>query len=271
MNRTERLYALREELRRAGPGGRTAEALAATFEVSTRTVKRDITALQQSGLPVWARLGRIGGYVVEATATLPPVNFTAAEVSGLAAALAAHRGQPFDAHARAALAKILAVADERTGAAVGQLAGRIWVNDDRDRSLSTRTRSAVEQALQERRVVSLRYRDGNDEVTQRRVSPQLLAFTGGDWHLVAYCHLREAVRWFRLGRIEQARLTSAAATDLPLADIGDPPATAKPASAVTSTGLDRRRGGPDRSHEPRTKSRRTSVPFGRELDAHIRR
>jgi predicted DNA-binding transcriptional regulator YafY len=87
MNRTDRLYALREELRRAGPEGRTAEQLAARFEVSARTVKRDVSALQQGGFPVWARIGRIGGYVVDRNATLPPVNITAAEATALAAAL----------------------------------------------------------------------------------------------------------------------------------------------------------------------------------------
>ena len=65
MNRTDRLYAIREDLRRSGPRGRTAEQLATAFEISVRTVKRDISALQQGGFPVWARTGRIGGYVVD--------------------------------------------------------------------------------------------------------------------------------------------------------------------------------------------------------------
>jgi len=71
--------------------------------VSTRTIKRDISTLQHGGFPVWARPGPGGGYVVDKATTLPPVNFTDAEVAGLAAAVAAHRGQPFDGYARAAL------------------------------------------------------------------------------------------------------------------------------------------------------------------------
>jgi len=51
MNRTDRLYAIVEELRTAGPGGRTAAWLARRFEVSTRTVKRDLSSLQQAGVP----------------------------------------------------------------------------------------------------------------------------------------------------------------------------------------------------------------------------
>ena len=54
MNRTDRLHALSEELRRAGQHGRTAARLAGWLEVSTRTIKRDVAALQQAGLPVWS-------------------------------------------------------------------------------------------------------------------------------------------------------------------------------------------------------------------------
>ncbi|GAA3354363.1 HTH domain-containing protein [Saccharopolyspora gregorii] len=54
MNRTDRLYALVEELRAVAPRPRSAGWLAKRFEVSTRTVERDIAALQQSGVPIWA-------------------------------------------------------------------------------------------------------------------------------------------------------------------------------------------------------------------------
>jgi predicted DNA-binding transcriptional regulator YafY len=226
MNRTDRLYALREELRRAGTAGRTAERLAADFDVSARTIKRDISTLQQGGFPVWARLGRVGGYVVDASATLPPINITAAEASALAAALAAHRGQPFERHGRAALTKILAVMNEQTRAQAERLASRIWIDDDQASTRTVTTLGAIEQALQERRVLAISYRDADDRLTSRRVDPQLFASTADQWYLVAYCRLRNGLRWFRLDRIENATVTSEQANDIPLGDIGDPPTTA---------------------------------------------
>ena len=235
MNRTDRLYALREELRRAGSAGRTAERLASQFEVSVRTIKRDISALQQSGFPVWARLGCVGGYVVDASATLPPVNVTAAEASALAAALAAHRGQPFEHHGRAALTKILAVMGEPARAQAERLAGRVWIDDQAGSVGGVAMRGAVEEALQQRRVLAIRYRDGDGLTTSRRVDPQLLASTAGHWYLVAHCRLRGELRWFRLDRIDKATVTSERAGNVPLADIGKPPPTASPLAPLVQT------------------------------------
>lgn len=227
MNRTDRLYALREELRRAGPSGRTAERLASWFEVSVRTIKRDVSALQQGGFPVWAQPGPGGGYVVDAAATLPPVNFTDAEVSGLAAAVAAHRGRPFDDDARAALAKVLSVMDASTRERSQRLGVRIWV-DHTEAETNAQTRRAVEQSLRERRVLSLHYRDEHDQETSRRVDPILLAHTRGHWYLVAHCRIRGATRWFRLDRIATAHLTTEPAADIPVEAVGTPPPSAEP-------------------------------------------
>lgn len=225
MNRTDRLYALREQLRRAGPAGRTAEHLAAVFEVSVRTIKRDISTLQHGGFPVWARPGPGGGYVVDAAATLPPVNFTSAEVSGLAAAVAAHRGQPFDSHARAALVKVLSVMAAGARERATALNNRVWI-DHTDTPSDARTRRAIEQALHERRVLAVHYRDRHDKQTTRRVDPVLLARTHAQWYLVGHCRTREAIRWFRLDRVTAAHVTAEPAAGIPVEAVGTPPATA---------------------------------------------
>jgi predicted DNA-binding transcriptional regulator YafY len=67
VNRTDRLYALVEELRAISPRCRSARELAATFEVSVHTVERDISALQQSGVPIFSQPGTRGGYVLAGT------------------------------------------------------------------------------------------------------------------------------------------------------------------------------------------------------------
>ncbi|MGH9136225.1 MAG: helix-turn-helix transcriptional regulator, partial [Acidimicrobiales bacterium] len=106
MNRTDRLYALVEELRVAAPRPRTARWLADRFEVSVRTVERDLLALQESGVPIWGSTGPGGGYTVDPAHTLPPVNFTAAEATAIAVALARPAATPFVGAGRRALHKL---------------------------------------------------------------------------------------------------------------------------------------------------------------------
>src|SRR5918994_1811419 len=88
MNRTDRLYALVEELRAVAPQPRTARQLADRFEVSVRTIERDIGALLEAGVPLYATPGPGGGHAIDPLHTLPPVNFTSDEAAALAIALA---------------------------------------------------------------------------------------------------------------------------------------------------------------------------------------
>ncbi|HXH80940.1 helix-turn-helix transcriptional regulator [Nocardioides sp.] len=227
MNRTDRLYALREELRRAGTRGRTAEQLARSFEVSTRTVKRDVSALQQAGFPVWARPGRMGGYVVDREATLPPVNLSASELSGLAAAVAAHRGQPFEHHARTALIKLLSVMVPSERHRATALADRVWLDRPSGLARDGSTGRAIEQALVERRVVALTSHESDDPAAVH-AHPQLLAHTEGHWFLAATVEPQGEVRWFRLDLVTSATLTRQQALDLPVGEVGTPPSSARP-------------------------------------------
>ncbi len=74
------MFALAEALR-ARRTGVTAEELAQRFGVTLRTIYRDLAALQSSGLPLRADRGRGGGYALDRSYQLPPVNFTAREAA----------------------------------------------------------------------------------------------------------------------------------------------------------------------------------------------
>ena len=84
MRRTERLFALGEHLRSRRTGV-TAEQLAQRFGVTVRTIYRDLDALREAALPLTAERGPGGGYALEKSYTLPPVNFTAREAALLVA------------------------------------------------------------------------------------------------------------------------------------------------------------------------------------------
>jgi len=228
VNRTDRLHALGEELRRAGSAGRTAARLASWLEVSTRTIKRDVAALQQAGLPIWAQAGPGGGYVLDARATLPPVNLTPAQAVAVATALAAQRGAPYAAEGRAALEKVLDVMHPADRRRAEELGARVWLRGQEAPPLDASATGPVGEALATRRVLALEYEDAAGRCTRRRVEPHLLARTGDHWYLVGWCRRREAPRWFRLDRIRAARLTDEAVSHRDLAVFGTPPPDARP-------------------------------------------
>jgi predicted DNA-binding transcriptional regulator YafY len=84
MRRKSRLFVIAEALR-ARRTGVTAAQLAERFNVTLRTIYRDIEALQDAGLPIRADRGRGGGYALDKSYQLPPVNFTAREAALLVA------------------------------------------------------------------------------------------------------------------------------------------------------------------------------------------
>lgn len=247
MNRTDRLYALVEELRAAAPRPRSARQLAERYEVSTRTVERDILALQESGVPVYAETGRRGGYVIDKTVTLPPLNFTAAEMVAIAVSLARDEVTPFAAAARSALRKVLAASSAAHAAEAGELMNRIRLVAARgaespgaagghtaDRPgpaveaaaapprigpARASVPLAIQEAITARHVLTLDYRDRHDLVTVRDVEP--VAFVGSrtQWYLMAWCRLRQGTRAFRVDRILAAADTGEMAPDRSYSDL----------------------------------------------------
>lgn len=203
MNRTDRLYALVEELRAVAPQPRSARQLAGRYEVSTRTIERDILALQESGVPIYAVNGRCGGYVIDQTRTLPPLNLTAAELVALAVSLAEVEGTPFAPALRSALRKVLAVAPAAQAAQAAELADRVrLIGSAAGRgSAPGPVPLAIQEAITARHVLRLRYRDRQDAVTSRDVEPVAFAGLRGRWYLVGWCRLRGAPRAFRTDRI----------------------------------------------------------------------
>ena len=225
MNRTDRLYALVEELRAVAPRPRSARQLAARYEVSTRTIERDILALQEAGVPIYAETGRCGGYVLDKALTLPPLNFTAAEMVAIAVSLARAETTPFASAMRSALRKVVAAVPAGRMAEAAQLTDRVWLIGTGGhgqgraqhtgaagptaavgpRPASSQPSAAVPLAIQEaitaRHVLVLDYRDRNDAVTVREVEP--VAFIGmrTQWYLMAWCRLRRGARAFRIDRI----------------------------------------------------------------------
>jgi predicted DNA-binding transcriptional regulator YafY len=206
MNRTDRLfgYVLLLESR----GVLRAEDLARAFEVSVRTVYRDIQALSEMGVPVVALPRR--GYQLMEGYFLPPLSFTPLEAAAL------HLGGGFvarygdDAQRRAvrsAIEKIEAVLPKEARSRLEAVRPMLEVLGTADGQRVRRVLGVLREAVEERRAVWLAYRaGGTGPVTEREVDPYGLVFYDDAWHLVGYCHLRQDMRDFRVQRVLDARL-----------------------------------------------------------------
>ena len=202
------------------PRTRTAHQLARRFDVSVRTVERDISALQQSGVPIWATPGPGGGYAVDPAMTLPPLNLNAQEAAAIAVALATSGPIPFAEAARSALRKLVTAMSAASRDDARELVGRIRLLGPRGQFEGTPVVRAVEEAVADRRVLEVDYVDRAGQRTERRcVEPYGLAGGGEHWYLMAWCRLRGGGRTFRLDRIHAARLTDEAAPPRDLQDV----------------------------------------------------
>lgn len=206
MNRTDRLYALVEELRARAPRPMRATELADRFEVTTRTIERDLLALQEAGVPIWAQPGPGGGYSLNVDATLPPLNLTPAEAAAIATALAATRAMPFAEAGISALKKLTGVMASSPKSSASKLVSHIRVVPGPNASATQTVADVLQEALIEARAIELSYRDFQLRETLRQVEPAGMLGTHRGWYLAAWCRLRQGPRAFRLDRIVSARL-----------------------------------------------------------------
>jgi predicted DNA-binding transcriptional regulator YafY len=211
MNRTERLYAIVEELRAVAPRARSARWLAERFEVTTRTIERDVSALQQTGNPIWAEPGRTGGYCIDRERTLPPVNFTAQEAVALAVAVEGMSNNPFEQAAQAAMRKVIAAMHVNDAAAARALAARVHVlgaDENEADSAESAVPALIADALSTDFVLRIGYLDRDDALTTRDIEPLGYIRNSDHWYLVAWCRRREATRAFRTDRIRSVVRTA---------------------------------------------------------------
>lgn len=206
MNRTDRLYALVEELRAVAPRPRSASWLARRFEVSIRTVERDLDALRQTGVPIWAEPGRTGGYALDRDRTLPPLALTPAEALAITVAVRTAQGSPFEGDARSAAQKVLATLPAGVRRVEERLAGSVYRAHGQDPAPPTAP--VIAAAVASGRVLGLTYVDGVGARTQRAVEPVGVLWGSDGWYLLAWCRLRAGLRGFRVDRIAAATATA---------------------------------------------------------------
>lgn len=182
----------------------TAEQIAAHFEMSMRTVYRDLAALGEAGVPIVAEAGV--GYSLMRGYHMPPVMFTEHEAAALFMSGEITEQIADDtlrSSLRAALLKVRAVLPKERQDHLNRLKHSVgvWLSGG-SREDDKRSLMPLQQALVQRQCVALCYNAaGRGSLTERVVEPLGMMFYAREWHLIAFCRLRNEFRDFRLDRV----------------------------------------------------------------------
>jgi predicted DNA-binding transcriptional regulator YafY len=183
-----------------------ASEIAKRFEISLRTVYRDIRALEASGVPIGAEAGV--GYFLMQNYKLPPVMFTKEEASALLFGeklVEKMSDNQMKSEFCSALTKIKAILNPDEKDRLEKLQNQISVLNftSSNGNFNRLFLGEIQLALVSKQVLEIGYRAGyGASATQRMVEPIGLCNYSRRWHLFAWCRLRNEYRDFRLDRIE---------------------------------------------------------------------
>jgi len=200
MNRIDRLFGILTLLQ--SKKYCSAEKIAERFNMSIRTVYRDIKALQEQGMPISFEQHK--GYFLVQGFFLPPVSFNTDEANALLLVESLVNGfadNSIKAHYLTALTKVKAVLKNGQKEKLDQLNQHIKLQIPERLSFNFEYLSMIQQAIIEKNCVTLKYKNAKDELSERCVEPIGLIFYAFGWHLIAWCQMRNEYRDFNLARI----------------------------------------------------------------------
>lgn len=188
-------------------GQATAANLAGEFEVSQRTIYRDIETLCQAGIPVVSLQGFGGGLGIPEKYKVDRQVFSEDEIASIIAALKGVK---------------TALIDEKVGLAIEKfknfLPAETKKQPKRDRIIIDfnpggfdttlkRKLNLIKSALDSNRIIAFTYRNSRSQESRRRIEPLVLSFQGFAWYLSGFCRSRNDYRLFRLSRISDIEIT----------------------------------------------------------------
>lgn len=199
-------------------GRASAEALAEEFEVSVRTIYRDIDQLSAAGVPVYAERGRNGGFLLAEGYRTRLTGMTASEADALAfAGLPAAAGALGMGEALAAAQlKLFAALPENSGASAARVAAKFHVDpvDWFRRIEPLDALPAIARALWGEKKLRVRYESWKG-TSERTLSPFGLVLKAGSWYLIAADEGKDGARTFRVASIHEFRILDSPASPPP--------------------------------------------------------
>jgi predicted DNA-binding transcriptional regulator YafY len=186
----------------------TARELAAKFEVSVRTIYRDLETIDQAGIPIMSFSGNRGGYGIMDTFRIDRQYLTFEDIVSLVSTLRGVNDTLENRELDLVLEKILNLVPAGRVGEFKRISEQILIDlvplgYTHRQKIRIKT---VHRAIYEQRILEFEYWDYQGEKTRRNVEPMTLIFKGYAWYLFAFCHLRSDFRLFRLSRIQSLSL-----------------------------------------------------------------
>lgn len=179
----------------------TARELAERFEVSIRTIYRDIDSLSSAGIPIYAIQGKGGGIEIADEFVLSKSLLTEDEKEQIMTALYGLENVN-KSYENELLIKL---------SALFKIKNTNWIEVDfnswQNNKIYEKIFNEIKSAILSKNILEFSYFGSNDE-TYRKVKPVRLLFKGQDWYLYAFCLLRNDFRYFKLSRIKKLKTLS---------------------------------------------------------------
>ncbi|TYA71360.1 helix-turn-helix transcriptional regulator [Seonamhaeicola marinus] len=186
----------------------TATELANKYNVSIRTIYRDIRKLEEAGIPVTTIEGR--GYSLMEGYQVSPVQFTEKEANALITAqhlVSQTKDASFAKDFREALIKIKSVFRTSVQEKIERLESNIRVFDFDYEDFSSNALSDIQLAITNLNFVEINYQKADDpNISFRKIEPYAFYSMNNKWILIAWCHLRNEFRAFRIDRIKHFKI-----------------------------------------------------------------
>lgn len=179
----------------------TANELAERFEVSVRTVYRDIDAISSAGIPIYALPGKGGGIEIDDGYILNKALFSNTEQNQIISAV--HGLKSLEHTDESELLTKLAAHFKTKNVNWIEVDFTDWRNDEQYEYVF----SSLKTAILNRNQIIFSYFSNKGEKTTRQVKPIRILFKGHDWYLYAFCMLRNSFRYFKLSRISNLKIS----------------------------------------------------------------
>jgi len=183
----------------------SATTLASMFDVSVRTIYRDIQVLEQAGIPIVTHTGINGGISIIEQYKIGKKLFTNEDISTLLTSLYSVSGSISDAKLNQTLEKIKGLIPDEHSNAINLVSKQLhvdlatWSNNPHVSDALIKMR----EALVKNKLLNFAYTTRNGEITERLVEPHQLVLKENNWYLKAFCLERQEFRVFKLRRMKQ--------------------------------------------------------------------